>query len=166
MGPGDVAKRVDIVVTALSFGATARDLSFLDLAYAPPYAPAMDSVITAANVLRNKLEKLCRGQRAADVRRMLDRGEDFVLLDVRTVREYGEKRIDEPQTRLLSLDELRERARELPRDNPLVVICERGVRAYQAARILEGEGFRDVSFMDGGLDCWPYKLSRGSALGS
>ncbi|HJX04112.1 MAG TPA: FAD-dependent oxidoreductase, partial [Dehalococcoidia bacterium] len=36
LGEGDVSKRLDVLVTAISLGATVDDLSHLDLAYAPP----------------------------------------------------------------------------------------------------------------------------------
>ncbi len=164
VGPGDVSKRVDVIATALSLGATVRELSSLDLAYAPPYSHAMDAVITAANVVRNKLDELCRGRCAADVCQMLDRGEDFILLDVRSEEEHAEKRISGPRERLLSLDELRERAEELPRDKPIVVVCSQGARAYEAARTLEGMGFRDVRIMEGGLIFWPGELHRDTGV--
>jgi NADPH-dependent 2,4-dienoyl-CoA reductase/sulfur reductase-like enzyme len=53
-GPGEAAKRIDVLATALSFGATVDDLSNLDLAYAPPYNSALDPLHHAANVIRNK----------------------------------------------------------------------------------------------------------------
>ena len=55
VGTGVVDKRIDIIATALTFGATVDQISKLDLAYAPPYAMSMDAVIVAANVLGNKL---------------------------------------------------------------------------------------------------------------
>ena len=95
---------------------------------------------------------------------MLDRGEDFILLDVRSEEEHAEKRISGPRARLLSLDELRERAGELPRDKPMVVVCHQGTRAYEAARMLEYMGFRDVRIMEGGLICWPEELHRDTGV--
>ncbi|WP_290818262.1 FAD-dependent oxidoreductase [Halovivax sp.] len=50
------AKRIDTVVTALHAGATVPELESLDLAYAPPFSPVWDPVLTAAKVLRGKLE--------------------------------------------------------------------------------------------------------------
>jgi hypothetical protein len=40
---------------ALHEGATAEQLSYYDLAYAPPYSPVWDPVLTAAKVLDGKL---------------------------------------------------------------------------------------------------------------
>ena len=55
VGREGVAKRVDTVAAALHEGATAHDLSYYDLAYAPPYSPVWDPVLTAAKVLDGKL---------------------------------------------------------------------------------------------------------------
>ena len=54
VGLGEVAKRIDVLATALTFGATVDDLANLDLAYAPPYSRAMDPLHSAANVIRHK----------------------------------------------------------------------------------------------------------------
>jgi NADPH-dependent 2,4-dienoyl-CoA reductase/sulfur reductase-like enzyme len=57
VGPENVAKRVDTVVAALSTEMTARELSTLDLSYAPPFSPVWDPVLTAAKVLDGKLSE-------------------------------------------------------------------------------------------------------------
>ncbi|WP_226023823.1 FAD-dependent oxidoreductase [Halomicrobium salinisoli] len=50
------AKRIDTVATALHAGTTATELQNTDLAYAPPFSPVWDPVLTAAKVLSGKLE--------------------------------------------------------------------------------------------------------------
>nr|WP_298437194.1 hypothetical protein [Geobacter sp.] len=61
VGEGAVDKRVDAAAAAITFGATAEQLSHLDLAYAPPYSAAMDNLIVAADILKNKLAGHARG---------------------------------------------------------------------------------------------------------
>ena len=56
VGGEDVPKRVDTVTTALSAGMTVAEVERLDLSYAPPFGPAWDPVLTAAKVLRGKVE--------------------------------------------------------------------------------------------------------------
>jgi NADPH-dependent 2,4-dienoyl-CoA reductase/sulfur reductase-like enzyme len=48
-------KRVDTVATALSASLTVDELQNLDLAYAPPFSPTWDPVLTAGRVLAGKL---------------------------------------------------------------------------------------------------------------
>jgi len=50
------AKRIDTVATALHAGMTVSELQNADLAYAPPFSPVWDPVLTAAKVLSGKLE--------------------------------------------------------------------------------------------------------------
>ena len=50
------AKRVDTVATALAAGMAVSELQKADLAYAPPFSPVRDPILTAANVLESKLD--------------------------------------------------------------------------------------------------------------
>ncbi|MFP7755728.1 FAD-dependent oxidoreductase [Thermodesulfobacteriota bacterium B35] len=48
----DVLARIDTFALALQQGCTTRDLFFSDLAYAPPFAPVWDPLVTLARVLK------------------------------------------------------------------------------------------------------------------
>jgi len=155
LGPGDVARRVDVLATALAAGMTVDQLAYLDLCYAPPFSAAMDNVIVAANVLRNKLDGLLHGISPVEVKAKLATGEDFVLLDVRTPAEHAATRI--PAARHIPLAELKDRLAELPRDKEIVAFCAISLRGYSAERVLRAHGFTNVRVMDGGLAAWPYE---------
>ena len=159
VGPGETAKRIDVLATALSFGATVDDLANLDLAYAPPYNSAMGPLHNAANVIRNKQSGYARALNPMEVENKLRDGDEFILLDVRSPGEWEARRIETPQTRLLPLRELRSRLDELPANAEIVTFCQTSVRAYQAQRILDGAGFKNVRFMDGSIAAWPYEIS-------
>ena len=158
VGPGDTAKRIDVLVTALTFGATTDDLANLDLAYAPPYNSAMEPLHNAANVIGNKQSGYARTLNPMEVRGKLDNGDDFVLLDVRSQGEWDMYRVEARQARLLPLPELRQRLGELSRDEEIVIICLTSIRAYQAQLILDNAGFKDVKFVDGSIMSWPYDV--------
>jgi len=158
VGPGETAKRIDVLATALTFGATVDDLANLDLAYAPPYNSAMDPLHNAANVIRNKQLGYAKTLTPTEVKNKLDGGDDFILLDVRSPDEWETCRIEVPQARLLPLRELRARLDVLPKDAEIVTYCQTSVRAYQAQRILDGAGFNSIKFMDGGIAAWPYEI--------
>lgn len=161
IGPGDVAKRVDVLATALNFGATVGDLANLDLSYAPPYNNAMDPLHNAANVIRNKLEGLAHSISPLEVKKKLDANEDFILLDVRSPKEWETSRIEAPQVKYLHITELRARLNELPKDKEIVTYCATSIRAYKAQRILDGAGFKNVKFLDGSITAWPYEVKLG-----
>jgi NADPH-dependent 2,4-dienoyl-CoA reductase/sulfur reductase-like enzyme len=56
VGEEGVAKRIDIIATALYSKLTVQELENLDLAYAPPFSPVWDPVLIAARVLNGRLK--------------------------------------------------------------------------------------------------------------
>ena len=56
VGEEGVSKRIDIIATALYSRITVQELENLDLAYAPPFSPVWDPVLTAARVLNGRLK--------------------------------------------------------------------------------------------------------------
>ncbi|MEP9411778.1 MAG: FAD-dependent oxidoreductase [Candidatus Brocadia sp.] len=158
VGEGVVDKRIDIIVTALTLGATVDHISKLDLAYAPPYAMSMDAIIVAANVLGNKLSGKTKGILPAEVAEKRNRGDDFVLLDVRTEIEYESGYIK--GCKHIPLDKLTSRVHELDNSQEIITYCRAGLRAAQAYRILKNAGFRNVKYMDGSILAWPYGLEK------
>jgi NADPH-dependent 2,4-dienoyl-CoA reductase/sulfur reductase-like enzyme len=52
-----LAKRCDVIATAIAGGLTVVDVADLDLAYAPPYAPVWDPVLKVANKIRFSLKE-------------------------------------------------------------------------------------------------------------
>jgi len=154
IGPGDVTKRIDILATALRFGATVDDVASLDLVYAPPYSLAMDSVIHAANTIRNKLSGLVDSVTPLELRERVRAGEPVVVVDVREPAEGEKSPIQGVDVQPLPLGELRKRVNELPRDKDLVCACAIGTRGYEAALTIRGAGFPRALFLDGGVRVW------------
>ncbi len=158
VGPGDAARAVDVAAMALHAGMAMDDLSKADLAYAPPYSPAMDNVITASDIVRNKLDGIAVGLSPAEVKRKLDAGDDVFLLDVRSPAEVEQVAI--PGAVNIPLGALRRRLAELPREREIVCFCKISLRGYEAALIAGAAGF-DAKFMDGGIAMWPYERVAG-----
>ena len=155
VGPGAGDKRIDVAATAIAAGMTVDQVAGLDLGYAPPYSPAMDNLITAANVARNKLDGHMVGVCAAEVHQMLQDRKDFVFLDVRTPGEHDQVRL--PGATLIPLATLRGRIEEIPKGKPIVTFAQISLRGYEAALILRASGFEDVRVLDGGIAMWPYE---------
>lgn len=156
IGRGVIDKRIDVLATVLNFGGTVDDLVDVDLGYAPPFNTPIDPIQNAANVIRNKLDGLARSITAKEVKEKTDRGDDFILLDVRTSREYNYRHIEDDRVRLISQGELRCRIEEVSRDKEIIIICAQGRRAYEVMRLLAQAGFKDVKFMEGGMNAWSY----------
>lgn len=157
VGPGAGDKRIDVAAMALTAGMTVDQLAHADLCYAPPYSPAMDNILTAADVLRNKLDGVFRGVSAETLKAELDSGQPPALLDVRTPGEVEQAHL--PGSLFIPLGALRGRLDEVPRDRPVVCFCKVSLRGYEAARILQAAGYDDVRVLDGGLAMWPYALA-------
>lgn len=77
--------------------------------------------------------------------------EGTFVLDVRTQEEWNE--FHAPNTTLIPLDELASRVNELPKDQPIVVVCRSGNRSQTGRDILLQAGFNATS-MNGGLNAW------------
>jgi rhodanese-related sulfurtransferase len=77
--------------------------------------------------------------------------EGTFVLDVRTPEEWNE--FHAPNTTLIPLDELASRVNELPKDQPIVVVCRSGNRSQTGRDILLQAGFNATS-MNGGLNEW------------
>jgi NADPH-dependent 2,4-dienoyl-CoA reductase/sulfur reductase-like enzyme/rhodanese-related sulfurtransferase len=158
VGEGNVDKRVDVAATAITFGATVEELAQLDLAYAPPYSAAMDNLIVAADIVKNKLAGQGLGISPMEVKKKLDAGDDFILLDVRSPAEHAEVAIE--GATLIPLGMLREKLDDLPKDKEIIAFCKISLRGYEAQKILDAAGFEKTGFMDGGILTWPYALKQ------
>lgn len=154
IGPGDVIKRIDVLATAISNKMSVDHVADLDLSYAPPYNSALDVVHHAANLIRNKIDGIARSIKPQHVNDRLMEDDDFLLLDVRSKPEWDNSRMDAQRCQLFPQECVYAQMHELPRNKEIIVMCKRGSRAYQVSRVLQGEGFRDVKFMEGSLMCW------------
>ena len=72
-----------------------------------------------------------------------------MLVDVRTSEESALSAV--PGAVNIPLDDLRERMGEIPKDRPIYLFCEVGLRGYLASNILKGHGYKDVRNLIGGL---------------
>ena len=160
VGLGDVMKRVDVAITAMTAHMTVDDVAQLDLAYAPPYSEAMDVLIHGANILRNKLDGLLKGVTSTQLKAACDAGEDLMILDVRTPDEHQSGRI--PGSTLIPLGAVRNRAGEIPRDKRVVAYCKTSLRAWEAICMLNGLGYDNVEILDGGFTAWPFDVHHGA----
>ena len=157
IGEGPSDKFIDILAMALHSKMTCRELTSVDLAYAPPFSPVLSPVIVAANVLLNKLEGRMRGIQASEVKEKLETSkETFQVLDVREEEEVKKKRI--PGSIWIPLGELKKRMHELDKKKEIAVHCESGLRSYKACLRLQHAGIENVKNIDGGMLCWCYDV--------
>jgi len=87
-----------------------------------------------------------------EVKAMLDRGDNFVLLDVREPHEYQIASI--PGAKLVPLGEVARRLDEFDKNADIVIHCKSGMRSAKACGILKQAGFEHVRNMKGGILAW------------
>lgn len=161
IGPGDVSKQLAIWAMAIKGSFTVEDMINADLPYAPPYSLAIDHSIATAHIMQNKLKGLFTGISSEQLRDKLKNKEPLVLLDVRNPNEYEQMRLGIGE-KLIPLGQLRNRLNEMPEDKNTEIItwCKISLRGYEAALILQANGYKNVKVLEGGIMAWPYKREK------
>lgn len=147
IGQGDAAKRVDVVATAIKFGASVDDLRDLELCYAPPFSNAKDPVNLAAMVAGNLLNGDYRQVHVDQVRGLVESG--AAIIDVREPGAYARAHLKGAVN--IPLTQLRDRLDEVPRDRPVYLNCRSAQTSYNAVRVLQGHGFTNVANVAGSM---------------
>ena len=146
--------RINAVAAILKSKPTVSEISNLELPYSPPFSSAMDIL----NALGNTAENILAGKnRVIDADQFVDwwkNREDgsTIYLDCRGwgnaepfVNKYPDHWKSIPQ------DELRVRFEDVPKDKKLVLICNTGVRSYEAQLILDRVGLKNTYNLQGGV---------------
>jgi len=157
VGPGDVSKQITGWALAITGGLTVDDYCNSDLPYAPPFSLAIDHSIATAHILQNKLDGLMKGISSTQVKKMIDSGKTPLIIDARSSEEFETMRLGIGE-RLMPLGSMRKRLDELPKDKDTLIICfcKISLRGYEAARLLEGHGYKNVHVLEGGIMAWPF----------
>ncbi|SMC26771.1 NADPH-dependent 2,4-dienoyl-CoA reductase, sulfur reductase [Desulfacinum hydrothermale DSM 13146] len=146
--------RVNAVAAIMAARGTVEDLSNLEVAYSPPFASAMDIVNALGNTAENTLDGLNRPLDPEVFEDLFFHGQDdrILCLDVRGpqnaapfVARFGDRWINIPQ------ETLEERLDQVPRDKQLVLICNSGVRSYEALLQLRKAGITNALNLQGGV---------------
>lgn len=160
-GAGDVSKRIDVVASVLTFGGTINDLFDVDLSYAPPFNNPIDNAAVAANTLMNKIAGKFKGISTLEAKAKLASGKT-IFLDVRTPEECKTIRIASCRNAtFIPLEQLRSRMAELGKTDEIVAFCKISLHGYEAECLLEGEGFKNVKVIEGGVEAWPFSCETG-----
>ena len=140
IGKGDAVKRVDVIATAISLGATVEQLKNINLCYAPPFGTAKDIVNFAGYIGSNLLRKDFKQVGVNRVRELLNEG--ATIIDVREKNEYDQGHIKGVPN--IPFSEIRERTNEIPTDKPVYIHCRSGQRSYNVALLLKHLGFNNI----------------------
>jgi adenylyltransferase/sulfurtransferase len=86
-----------------------------------------------------------------ELKRRLDAGEDFQLIDVREPYEY---QIAQIGGKLIPQNDVPQRLAEIDRNREVVVHCRSGARSQRIAEFLKQAGYTQVSNVAGGILAW------------
>lgn len=128
-------------------------ISNLEYPYSPPFSSSMDIINAAANAAENILEGRSTTLRVAEFQELWnDPHRNFQVLDCRAevnAEPFLEKHPDVWMN--IPQDELRARLDEVPRDKPLILVCNAGGRSYESQITLEGAGISGTRNLQGGV---------------
>jgi molybdopterin/thiamine biosynthesis adenylyltransferase/rhodanese-related sulfurtransferase len=99
---------------------------------------------------------------AAELATMQQRGDDFLLVDVREPAEWDIVRI--PGATLIPKGDLPSRLAELPQNKPIVAYCKSGIRSAEALALLKNAGFADAKHVQGGITAWTTQVDKEQPL--
>ncbi len=152
VGEEGVDKRIDVFVTAITFGASVSDLFHLDLAYAPPFSTTKDPVMYTGMILENAIynnRKLISAQELLD--KMLFE-KDIQIIDARVSGSYEKGHVDNSHN--IPHEIFRNEKRKLDPDKLTVTYCNKGTTGNATQNILINSGFKNVYNLSGGHDAY------------
>jgi NADPH-dependent 2,4-dienoyl-CoA reductase/sulfur reductase-like enzyme len=139
VGRGDTVKRIDVATQVILAGGVLQDLAQVEHAYAPPYAPAVEPLAVAAWVALNQEDGVEADGPLSELK---------TVMDVRLPIERQQQPAPATQVTEAAIGSLRS-AKQAP-ESGLLLVCERGTRAAETARLLLGRGSHP-HYLGGGL---------------
>ena len=152
-----ISARIDAAAVMISKGATIEDFMLAEMAYAPPFSAAIDSINAAAYVADN----ICDGRlRKVDMASFFSWMEDFstkpdwVALDIRHALEAGPfvEKFGSDKWVSVPYAEVRQRYTEIPADKTLIILCDAGTRSYEVQVFLDNQGLKNSLVLSGGFN--------------
>lgn len=148
VGYTGVDKRIDVFVTAITFGAKVEDLFHLDLAYAPPFSTTKDPVMYTGMILDNSINRGRELITPDELNKLTEKGECITIIDARVNRQYEEAHVNGAIN--IPHDQMRKEAKKLDKEKVVVTYCNKGVTGNAAQNILINQGFKKVYNISGG----------------
>lgn len=146
--------RINAVAGVLKYAPTIDVISNMELAYSPPFAAAMDILNSLANLADNVLRGINRGVGPDGFKEMWDKRDesDVFFLDCREAADAGEFMDRHPgKWHNVPQGEIYSRLEEIPKDRPVVLVCNTGARSYEAQIMLSDRGYENVTNIQGGM---------------
>lgn len=165
-----VLTRIDAAAGMIQNGATIDDISQIEMAYAPPFATALDALNATANVADNLAAGRLRYVTIHDFLSWMDdmnSQKDWIALDIRhpSESEIFKKKYGAGKWIGIQYVDIRSRYKDLPKDKTMLIICDAGTRSSEIQAFLDSVGLDNNLVLGGGfnvvrrmgVDWWPGK---------
>lgn len=149
--------RLDAAAVAISSGASIDDFSNIEMAYSPPFSPAIDPINAAAYIADNLCDGRMRQLSVIDFNEWLADPAlkpDWLAVDVRHEKEAAPfvEKFSSSLWLSLPYDQVRERYQELPKDKTLIIVCNAGSRSFEVQVVLDSCGLGNNLVLPGGMN--------------
>jgi len=152
-----ISARIDAAAVMITAGATIEEFRDAEMAYAPPFSAAIDSI----NALAFVADNLCAGRlRKVGIDRFFNWMEDssnesdWAVLDIRHPLEAGPcvEKFGKEKWVAVPYAEVRDRHGEIPDDKMLIILCDAGTRSYEIQIFLDHIGKNNTMVLSGGFN--------------
>jgi NADPH-dependent 2,4-dienoyl-CoA reductase/sulfur reductase-like enzyme/rhodanese-related sulfurtransferase len=155
MGDG-ISARIDAAAAYITMGATIEDFGNLEMAYAPPFSAAIDSINALAYVADNLCDGRLRKVSIDDFLTWMDdfsHEPDWVALDIRHPNEATlcVEKFGADKWVSIAYNEVRNRYKELPKDKKLIILCDAGTRSFEIQSFLNSVDIKNTLVLSGGF---------------
>ncbi len=155
MGDG-ISARIDAAAAYITMGATIEDFGNLEMAYAPPFSAAIDSINALAYVADNLCDGRLRKVRIDDFMAWMDdfsTEPEWIALDVRHPNEATlcVEKFGADKWVSVAYNEVRKRYKELPTDKKLIILCDAGTRSFEIQSFLNSVDIKNTLVLSGGF---------------
>lgn len=82
---------------------------------------------------------------------------DFVLLDVRTSKEYEKEHLKNARLLDVNSSDFESKIKEMDKNKEYFIYCKSGRRGSKAAKLMQEHGYENVINIKGGIDKWKSK---------
>lgn len=141
LGRGSVDKIVDTAAVAITMNASLSDIENIDLAYAPPFSTAIHPLLNAVNILQNKISG--RMSSMTPLEYVSGAAEGFRQIDASIIHTLT----DLPY---IDLTKINAPIPGYALDEKLLLICQKGKRAYLTQNIMRHYGYTATKILEGG----------------
>ncbi|MCP4724047.1 MAG: FAD-dependent oxidoreductase [bacterium] len=151
VGEGDVIRRIDSMAALLQYDAMLDDIVNFEPAYAPPYGGPIDPLHYLAYTAEAVIALRAYILHPESI--YTYKKEDTAILDVRSADEIETNPLPDTieEKYSIPLQMLRSKVNELQADKNYMIVCQKGIRSYEAALILKESGIMNASFVGGGM---------------